>query len=272
MVPLVIYHGNCADGFTAAWAIWKAHKDWEFYPGKYQEEPPDAADREVWFVDFSYKRPVILEMAKTASFIHILDHHKSAEADLVDLPENVDVKFDMNKSGARLTWGRFHPLEDIPWLVNYVEDRDLWKFRFEQTEEVSAYIFSHQYNFYTWSGIQAELESAKDRESVVEQGRAILRKQTKDIEELLQNKFRFPIGGHTVWVANLPYTLCSEAGNILAECEPFAATFYLDGKSAIFSLRSDENGVDVSEIAKLYGGGGHKHAAGFKVPNELIKF
>jgi nanoRNase/pAp phosphatase (c-di-AMP/oligoRNAs hydrolase) len=44
------------------------------------------------------------------------------------------------------------------------------------------------------------------------------------------------------------------------------------GTSAIFSLRSTEEGLDVSEIAKLYGGGGHKHAAGFKVPHELVKF
>ena len=66
MNPIVIYHSNCADGFTAAWVIWYKHPDWEFYPGKYQEEPPDVTGREVYFVDFSYKRPVILEMAKKA--------------------------------------------------------------------------------------------------------------------------------------------------------------------------------------------------------------
>jgi len=92
-----------------------------------------VTDREVWFVDFSYKRPVILEMSAKAKSITILDHHKSAEADLVELPENVSVKFDMEKSGARLAWDCFHPAEDIPMLVNYVEDRDLWRFHFEGT-------------------------------------------------------------------------------------------------------------------------------------------
>jgi oligoribonuclease NrnB/cAMP/cGMP phosphodiesterase (DHH superfamily) len=271
MTPLVIYHSPCADGFTAAWSIWKVHPDWEFYPGKYQEDPPDVTDREVWLVDFSYKRPVILEMAKTASFIHILDHHKSAEQDLVDLPENVDVKFDMSKSGARLAWDRFHPTEDIPMLVNYVEDRDLWRFHFEETKGISAYLFATEYDFENWDFIRRLLEDPHEAEELYGYGNIILKKQTKDINELLQNKFRFKIGGYEVWTANLPYTLCSEAGNILAQGEPFGATFYLDGTSAIFSLRSTEEGLDVSEVARLYGGGGHKHAAGFKVSHEIVK-
>ena len=33
----------------------------------------------------------------------------------------------------------------------------------------------------------------------------------------------------------------------------------------IFSLRSGESGVDVSSVAKKFGGGGHKNAAGFSV-------
>jgi nanoRNase/pAp phosphatase (c-di-AMP/oligoRNAs hydrolase) len=43
-----------------------------------------------------------------------------------------------------------------------------------------------------------------------------------------------------------------------------------DGFSAathrVFSLRSTPEGMDVSEIAKQYGGGGHKHSAGFRIP------
>ncbi|WP_277343388.1 DHHA1 domain-containing protein [Pseudomonas viridiflava] len=31
-------------------------------------------------------------------------------------------------------------------------------------------------------------------------------------------------------------------------------------------MRSTDEGLDVSEIAKLYGGGGHRNASGFRVP------
>ncbi len=38
---------------------------------------------------------------------------------------------------------------------------------------------------------------------------------------------------------------------------------HIRGKTA-WSLRSTEEGIDVSEIAKRHGGGGHRNAAGFR--------
>jgi uncharacterized protein len=98
-----------------------------------------------------------------------------------------------------------------------------------------------------------------------ERGHAIMRAKDKDTRELSENKFKLNIAGHEVWAVNVPYTFSSDMGHLLGKGEPFAATYYFDGKDYIFSLRSDDNGLDVSEIAKKFGGGGHKHAAGFKV-------
>lgn len=270
MKPICLYHSPCQDGFTAAWACWKAHPDWEFYPAKHGDPPPDVTSREVFMVDFSYKRPVILEMAKTATKIHIIDHHKTAEQDLVDLPENVNVVFFMEHSGAYLSWKYFHPDEKVPELLLRVEDRDLWRFKFPDTKGITAYLFSQDYDFTVWDWLMRLSEDGYDRLEIEGYGNSILKKQDKDIQELLVNKFKIVIGGHEVWACNLPYTFSSDAGNILAQGEPFGSTFYLDGGFAYFSLRSTEEGIDVSEIAKSYGGGGHKHAAGFKVRSPLI--
>ena len=76
MKPLVIYHGNCADGFGVAWVIWNKHPDWEFYPGVYGEEPPDVIDRQVILVDFSYSYHQLCLMGNVAKSILMLDHHK----------------------------------------------------------------------------------------------------------------------------------------------------------------------------------------------------
>jgi oligoribonuclease NrnB/cAMP/cGMP phosphodiesterase (DHH superfamily) len=268
--PIVIYHSPCQDGFTAAWAVWRAHPDWEFFPGKHGDPPPDVTGRSVFMVDFSYKRPAILEMAKQATDITILDHHKTAEADLVDLPSNVFVDFNMDKSGARLAWEHFHASELVPELVKYVEDRDLWRFSYLETKPLSAYIFSFDYSFVVWDQIFRIMDEDVHRDEAEKQGNAILRKQEKDTKELLQNKFRTNIAGWDVPVCNLPYTFSSDAGNILAQGEPFGATFYLDEGYAYFSLRSTEEGIDVSQIAVEFGGGGHKHAAGFKVKSEWV--
>lgn len=275
MKPLVIYHGNCQDGFTAAWAIWLKHPEWEYYPAKHGDSPPDVTDREVYMVDFSYKKPVLIEMAKQAKAITILDHHKTAKEALENITVDEEIQnsgcivkviFDMEKSGARLAWEFFHPFErTASYLIDHVEDRDLWRFVWKETQSICAYLFSQPYDFQKWSDIAFELTIPYSRGKIIENGQAILDKQAKDTEELLQNKFRIKIDGFKVWTVNLPYTFSSDADHILDENEPFASTFYFDGKDYIFSLRSRDGGEDVSAIAKKFGGGGHFHAAGFKV-------
>ena len=52
----------------------------------------------------------------------------------------------------------------------------------------------------------------------------------------------------------------------MAQGEPFAACYWDTEGARVFSLRSADDGLDVSEIAKQYGGGGHVRAAGFSVP------
>ena len=56
----------------------------------------------------------------------------------------------------------------------------------------------------------------------------------------------------------------------MSENEPFAACYYETEKGRVYSLRSQEYGVDVSVIAALFGGGGHKNAAGFRVNFEEL--
>lgn len=261
-MDLCIYHGNCADGFGAAWAVRHSGLVSEFHAGVYQEPPPDVTGKRVVMVDFSYKRPVLLEMAKQAKSILILDHHKSAMEDLKNLPPNVETVFDMSKSGARLAWEHFNPGKEPPKLLGHIEDRDLWRFALPFTREIQANVFSHPYDFEVWDELMRT-----PVETLVAEGRAIERKHFKDIKELLAvTKRTMEIGGVVVPVANLPYTFSSDAGHIMAEDAPFAACYWDVADGRVFSLRSNDGGVDVYKIAVQYGGGGHPRAAGFKVP------
>lgn len=275
MKPLCIYHGNCADGFTAAWIVRKALGEVDFHAGVYQNPPPDVTGRDVFIVDFSYKRPTLDEMGKLARSITILDHHKTAAEDLMGLPQPTDwytaggmpfpgvtALFDMGRSGAGITWDYFHPGRPRPAMVNHVEDRDLWKFALRKTREIQASVFSYPYDFKAWDFLMEA-----DPAQLAVEGEAIERKHFKDIRELVTVVTReFTIGGHTVPVANLPYTLTSDAGHLLAKGNPFAGCYWDTPDGRVFSLRSQDDGLDVGEIAKLYGGGGHKHASGFRVP------
>lgn len=275
MKPLCIYHGNCADGFCAAWTVRKALRgEVDFHAGIYQNPPPDVEGRDVFIVDFSYKRNVIDAMAKSARSITILDHHKTAADDLMGLPTAPDwhtiggmpmpgvwAQFDMNRSGAGITWDYFFA-SPRPEMLNHIEDRDLWRFALRKTREIQASVFSYPYDFKAWDFLM----NANPNQLAIE-GEAIERKHFKDIRELVGVVTReFEIGGHRVPVANLPYTLTSDAGHMLAKDKPFAGCYWDTPDGRVFSLRSTEEGIDVAEIAKLYGGGGHKHASGFRVP------
>lgn len=263
---LCIYHGNCADGFTAAWVVRRYYRDQaDFHPGVYNDPPPPVDGRHVVLVDFSYPRDVLIEMSKTARLITILDHHKSAMIDLQGLQDvlhcPLQMVFDMGRSGARITWDWFFPSEAAPTLLLHIEDRDLWRFALPQTREIQATVFSYPYDFAVW-----DMLMAADLSALAAEGAAIERKHHKDVAELTRVVTRLMcIGGYTVPVANLPYTLVSDAAHLLAKDAPFAACYWDTPAGRVFGLRSTAGGVDVSEVAKLYGGGGHAHAAGFRI-------
>ena len=92
-----------------------------------------------------------------------------------------------------------------------------------------------------------------------------------DIHEFIKvAAYRTVIAGYDVPVLNVPYFYSSDAGHILGVNEPFAACYWDTAKGRTYSLRSSEEGIDVSEIAKMFGGGGHEHAAGFSVSHDGI--
>lgn len=263
---LCIYHGGCADGFAAAWVVRKAFfGEVEFHAGVYGDDPPDVTDRHVVMVDFSYPRESLRHMHATAASLTIIDHHLSAEKDLTDseLLPKAEVIFKLGLSGSMLAWTHFFSGYTAPRLLLHIQDRDLWLFHLDATKEIMAGLFSHPYDL----AIYDQWMAASRLDGLAADGAAILRKQQQDLDLLL------PLLTHTMWigndlvqVANLPHTMASDAGDRLAVGQAFAATYWDGPKWRTFSLRSQApDGADVSQIAKKYGGGGHRHAAGFRV-------
>lgn len=272
MKPLVIYHGNCADGFGAAWVFSRyGGKEYDFHAGVYQNQPPPVEGRDVYLVDFSYKRAVVEAICEQASRVVLIDHHKTAIEDLAPLIESrrIEALVNLNKSGATLAWEWHHGHFErgMPQLLRHIEDRDLWRFALPGTREIQANVFSHPYDFATWDALMEQ-----SPESLIAEGRAIERKHHKDIAELLGVVTRrMVIGGYNVPIANLPYTLTSDAGHVLGKGEAFAGCYWDTPEGRVFSLRSTDDQVDVSAVAKQYGGGGHRNASGFRVGYEAAR-
>ena len=264
-VDAVVTHGGCFDGFTARWVLADRWPDAECVDGVYGTFPvfaPETARGTLVIADFSYPRDDMIRLADEWEHIIVLDHHKTAAKHLVDLPANVACVFDMDRSGAGLVadW-----LDARYALVNYVEDRDLWRWELPDSKEVAAVFGITPFTFEDWSGLGYMLETRIG--AVIARGEAVLARDKVIIDELVGCARIMNIGGYQVPVTPSPYALGSDVAGKLAEADgvPFAAYYRDLPDRREFGLRSRKDGVDVSVIAETYGGGGHPGASGFRV-------
>ena len=274
----VWYHANCLDGFTAAWVFHKRYgpkTDIVYQAVKYGDPLPEfRRGDEVYILDFSWDRQTLIGLRDALGSkgrLLVLDHHKTAQKELEHLNF---AYFDMDRSGAGLAWDYFHrssyswdgaKREDRPLLVDIVEDRDLWKFQNQDTKTVTAYMMSVPMNFGQWDEIQRGLEAGGFSIGIA--GDSILGYRDKLIKQIAAKHQWVSIHGVEVVAVSTPI-LQSEICNFLLETKPDARVSGAVSSDPLsnsvkWSLRSREDGVDVSAIAEKFGGGGHHCAAGF---------
>lgn len=257
MKPLVLYHAQCLDGFAAAWVAFQrfgaANEYRAIQFGEPLKYPVDG--RDVLILDFSFPRAQLLELKERASSLLVLDHHLTAQQDLAGLDF---AHFDLTRAGCTLAWDWFFSEQPRPWLLNYVEDKDLWRWKLPGSQEVSAALQSYSRSFTQWNKLLA-----KGLDALVAEGRPILRYKNRLIETAASRVKMIDFEGHRIPVVS-SCILQSEIGGRLSKEHPFVAIVFDTGDRQVWSLRSHEGtGVDVAAIAKRHGGGGHPNAAGF---------
>jgi oligoribonuclease NrnB/cAMP/cGMP phosphodiesterase (DHH superfamily) len=275
--PLVIYHANCRDGWCAAYLAKKAFPDAELWPAQYGDAPPlfKAEGREVLMVDFSYSRAEVEGLNAVAAKLVVLDHHKSAAANL----EGLDYcTFDMSRSGAGMTWDFLHPGQMRPWFVAYVEDRDLWRHALPNSHLVNAWLSLLTFTVEEWDQLEFLVPN-----QLLGIGAAVVRKTQQYVEQVAKQaivrEFPPPYShspeirpSYMVPVVNAAYHDVSELGHYLCKTHPdapFAVVWWqrADGLYQ-YSLRS-KGSFDVAEVAEYFGGGGHLNAAGFETKERV---
>ena len=182
----------------------------------------------------------------------VLDHHITAEKALTDLPY---AYFDLKKSGAVLAWEWAHD-HPVPWLLEYIQDKDLWTWTLPSSREINAAIASHPFDFDLWNRFkQKELE---------QEGRAILRYEQELVNKLAAQAVLVEFQGAIVPSVQSAI-LTSQIGERLSADYPFCIIWHDHEGRRYYSMRSRDDGTDVGAIAASFGGGGHTHAAGFSI-------
>ena len=272
-VDCVIAHGNCPDGFGAAWSAYVMHgKGIEYHFVSYkgeivEDEIPDVTGKNVLMVDFAYPDIGIMNrLNEKANSMLLLDHHKSAKEKL-EGKIDCDHVFDMVRSGARMAWDFFHPDKSVSILVRYIEDRDIWNWIMPNAREYLAALDSYDQTFENFDWINA---LAGDKlVSFIDEGRAILRYHNilvkKSIRAAVPGDLITPDGEkHPCFAVNaVSNSIVSDIGNRLAHDGFFGFMWgYSHRDNSHFASLRSVGDVDVSTIAAQFGGGGHKNASG----------
>lgn len=293
--PLIIYHKNCDDGFGAAYAAWRALGDTaDYMPMDYEGDPATLPvdGRDVVAVDFSFSPAVTAQhILPRAKSLLILDHHLSAMSDwqqhLHQVPvngqlshrnDNLRVFFDMEKSGAHLSWEHFHPGTAVPRMIAHISDGDLWRFALDGTKPFYSYLRSQPRDFAAFDALCHAMET--DAGAVLDVGQKINNFYHQQLAHIRAADRAVPIemtatvDGKAVTAqglaVNASKVFCSELGNMLAaECGSFAIIWETDGVTAYCSMRSVD-GFDSIPFAAAQGGGGHAQACGFVIPFDLL--
>lgn len=260
------------------------------------------SQREVYILDFSFPRQTMDYLFSVAKRVVWLDHHKTAfemwcedgERSLCEQSNGRDeVILDNNKSGAMLAWEYFHPGTEVPLLIQHIDDRDRWQFKMEGTKELNAALWTAPWNFQQWKEL-----NESDLVPMYKAGKAILRAHNQNVQSVVKGSARTcsivpalinsvdsykapwvwwndPENGDTCGVnglaANCPPHLQSDVGHELAnQSGTFGLLWFVDKDGQCkCSLRSNGD-YDVSAIARTFGGGGHRNAAGFEVDIQTL--
>ena len=302
MKPLVIYHADCTDGYGAAFAAWlKLGDEAEYLPLQYGDllKATNMYKREVYILDFSFPPETMDFIFADANRVVWLDHHATSrpyaegkcggyiESRTERHSETYDIVHDNNKSGALLAWEHFHPGTEVPMLIKHIDDRDRWQFKLKGTKEINKAMWSYApWSFDQWQEMTNDVHYG----SMFTEGSAILRAHDQNVTSTVKGSARpcliiatSPKEGGEHWEANI----LVHATGLAANCPPFltsdvghelanqSGTFGLcwtlskSGLKAQCSLRSNGD-YDVSAIAKAFGGGGHRNAAGFETNIETL--
>lgn len=277
---MVIYHGNCPDGFTSAWVFKHYYRLIETIPYTYGQPPPNVKNKIVAIVDFSFDKETTMQMIHDSKYLVVLDHHLTAQENLKDIiidPMKGEIIFDMNRAGAQIAWDYLYPSQTTnrPWFIEYVADRDLWLHMLPRTKEISfAMQFDGYFNNFTKMETLFNTPRETNMELLTARGETLLCckdlevNQAANMATMAELKTANRI--YTVRITTAHRMYVSDVGNLVAnlfnDCD-FAAIYWYEPstkKCSVSFRASDDSTINLSDVMRgLPNAGGHPKAAAF---------
>jgi hypothetical protein len=232
----------------------------------------------LYVVDFSFPPEELALLWESGIYVAMYDHHQTAfdqwkpwlgdpNAETVlrhVQPGKAVVLIDLGRSGAGIAWDELH--QRRPVLIDYIEDRDLWRFELPNSERISPYLLAIPHEVDAW---QIALCRTVDELKTLGEGAEAF--QDRAIAELLTRPTWVEFGGRRFPIVESPYILGSTAcDRLMRQEDTDMAGYWLISWSGDYQygFRS-RNGVTVNDFAEQFGGGGHPQASGCRSKSPL---
>jgi oligoribonuclease NrnB/cAMP/cGMP phosphodiesterase (DHH superfamily) len=236
-------------------------------------EKVEKADR-IIVTDFSFPMDDMLRLANGREFVWI-DHHKSAMLEFAEMGKDWKGIRDVSEAGCVLTWKHFFPDKPVPYPIVLIGDRDIWRWAEADTGAFNESLYNQDHkaeNDALWRSLFEEDQATLKR--MIEEGQWLRKINLENVARMMEGRsFEVQFERYNTLAVNAVGT--GDIGNYGRDREYEIVYCYRDEMqsgvlSTVITLFS--NKVDVSVIAKKYGGGGHAGAAGFSFPRGASPF
>lgn len=274
----VVYHGYCADGFSAAIlakkSLVRSGCRVSLFPARHGAPPHPAIAKHdgIVVVDFCYPADIMAQLAssvKEGQFL-CLDHHATARPILEGQSWGV---FDTNRAGVELAWDQFQE-GPYPSVVKWIADRDLWRWSCPESRAFGRALAQEPWDEARWSHLLFHA-SESELQEMVRKGSIIDEYVSSLTGAMARKAIPLVLDDQEGWAVEAPGAFASDVGAVVSEQKrSFAAVWQIteEGRTLEVRLRSsDANIANVAVLAEKYGGGGHPRAAGFRMPSAALQ-
>lgn len=278
-----IYHDRDLDGFTSGAIIKLMYPDAKMIGYDYgQPFNFDLDGTPIIMADVSLPMEEMLKIAKVSNWqLTWIDHHISAINDYNKYVaiggEFCTAVLENGIAACEGTWKHLFPDTQMPLAVKLIGEYDTWR-NFD-TDRWNFEILPFQFGMRTYCNSVDSFPSDIFEDDnlvaqIINEGFTILKYQSQ-VNELHCKKASFEInfnGLRAICLNGIGLNSVAFKSVYDESKHDIIMPFYFNGKQWIVSLYTSKTHIDCHLIAKLYGGGGHKSAAGFQIDDISIIF
>lgn len=229
----------------------------------------DLKGKDIFVVDYSYEYDTLLTIEYNT--LTLIDHHVTAEVEMEKCRDLRDCRviFSKDRCGAYLAWENLIG-GNMPWWISYVDDRDRYTFALPNSRIINDALYNLGYRTFAKFDELCKFQQV-DIDALIEKGQKMGDVKDNIVKSITGGAQKIMFEGYTAYVVNNA-TLISEVGEELLkkdDCQ-IALCFYYPVKEKMWRVRMRSKDVDISVIARKYGGGGHEKAAAFTYNGDIL--